>query len=95
MKTKRFTFTTCVLVVLACAQSFGQGLLPGYLPDDPTEVLHELLGTNFAFTATVRMTVTEETNSASIEMTYTVRDRNLRTDFVVSRMPDLEVPQRI
>jgi hypothetical protein len=91
MKIRRLTIASCTLVACACVQSFAQGLF-GFFPDDRSEILHELLGTNFAFSAKVRLSIAGETNSFIADLSYFVLNRKIRTDFVISEIPGLNFP---
>jgi hypothetical protein len=69
-------------------RGFAQGLL-GSGPDDPTEILHQLAGSNFAFSANARLSVSGETNSVTVDLSYAVLNTKIRTDFVISDNPAL------
>ena len=90
MRTAKLIVEVFILSVCACAAGNAQGLFGDNSPDDPTYIVCQLLGTNSAFSATIHLAYIAGTNSFNADMSYAILNRNIRSEFSISKIPDLK-----
>jgi hypothetical protein len=82
--THKRVWMAIVLMSMACSLSWGQGIMGGSFPEDPSEIMSQIAGTNRPFSATVQVPDPNDSNAVVCTISYAILGQRVRCELTLS-----------